>query len=83
MAASATWTIRERGRHDVRVAWSQVATIIGVLTAAVGLQSYWIGQALDRIHATLERLDARLSHVEGVILRDHAERIARLEARFD
>ena len=69
------------------VAWPEVATIIGVLTAvvglAVGLQSFWIAHALDRIHATLERLDARLSHMESVVLRDHSERIARLEARFD
>ena len=65
----------------------EVVTIIGVLTAvvglAVGLQSFWIAQALDRIYATLDRIDARLDHIEGVVLRDHAERIARLEARFD
>jgi uncharacterized membrane protein len=69
------------------VEWSQVGTIIGVLTAvvglAVGLQSFWIAHALDRIHATLDRLDARFDRVEGVVLREHAERIARLEARFD
>ena len=69
------------------VEWFQVGTIIGVLTAvvglAVGLQSFWIARPLDRIHATLERLDARLSHIESVVLRDHSERIARLEARFD
>jgi hypothetical protein len=28
-------------------------------------------------------LDVRFAHVEGVVLRDHAERIAHLEARFD
>jgi hypothetical protein len=69
------------------VYWSQVGTIIGVLTAviglAVGLQSFWIAHALDRIYTKLDRLDARFDHVEGVVLRDHAERIARLEARFD
>jgi hypothetical protein len=31
----------------------------------------------------LDQLDARLSHIETVVLRDHAERLARLEARFD
>jgi hypothetical protein len=64
--------------------WAQAAAIIGVLTAvvglAVGLQSFWIAHALDRIHATLDRLDGRLDDVEGVVLRDHGERIARLEA---
>jgi hypothetical protein len=69
------------------VEWAQAATIIGVLTAvvglAVGLQSFWIAHALDRVYGKLDRLDARFDHVEGVVLRDHAERIARLEARFD
>lgn len=69
------------------VEWAQVGTIIGVLTAvvglAVGLQSFWIARALDRIHMTLDRIDVRFDHVEGVVLRDHAERIARLEARLD
>lgn len=41
------------------VEWSQVGAIIGVLTAvvglAVGLRSFWITRALDRIHATLDR----------------------------
>jgi hypothetical protein len=67
--------------------WAEAGVIIGVLTAvvglAVGLQSFWIARALDRIHAALDRLDARFDHIEGVVLRDHAERIARLEARFD
>jgi hypothetical protein len=66
------------------VEWSQVGTIIAVLTAvvglAVGLQSFWIAHALDGIHATRDRLDARFDHVEGVVLRDYGERIARLEA---
>jgi hypothetical protein len=69
------------------VGWLQVGTTIGVLTAvvglAVGLQSFWIAQALHRIYAALDRIDARLDHIEGVVLRDHSERIARLEARFD
>jgi hypothetical protein len=69
------------------VEWFQVGTVIGVNTAvialAVGLQTFWIAHALDRIHVTLDRIDARLDHIEGVVVRDHAERIARLEARFD
>jgi hypothetical protein len=39
----------------------------------------WISRALDRVHATLDRLDAKFDHVEGVVRRDHGERIARLE----
>ena len=87
MAAAATLPRTDLVGTIRRVEWSQVGTIIGVLTAvvslAVGLQSFWIAHVLDRMNATLERLDARFDHVERVVLRDHAERIARLEARFD
>jgi hypothetical protein len=47
------------------------------------LQALWISRALDRVHATLDRLDSRFDHVEGVVLRDHGERITRLEAHLD
>ena len=61
------------------VEWAQAATIISALAAFTGLQALWISRALDRIHATLDRLDSRFDHVEGDVLRDHGERIARLE----
>jgi hypothetical protein len=56
------------------VDWSQVWTIIGTLIAAIALQTFWIGRALDDIRARLDR-------IEDVVLRDHGERIARLEER--
>ena len=67
-------------RHDSMVEWAQAATIVSALAAFTGLQALWISRALDRVHATLDRLDSRFDHVEGVVLRDHGERIARLEA---
>lgn len=57
--------------------------LTAVVGLAVGLQSLWIARALDRIHATLDRLEVRFDHIENVVQRDHAERIARLKARFD
>jgi hypothetical protein len=59
--------------------WAQAATIVAALAAFTGLQTLWITRALDRVHATLDRLDAKFDHVAGVVLRDHGERIARLE----
>jgi hypothetical protein len=32
------------------------------------------------VRAPLDRLDSRFDHVEGVVVRDHGELIARLEA---
>jgi hypothetical protein len=60
--------------------WAQAATIVSALAVFTGLQALWISRALDRVDATLDRLDARFDRVEGVVLRDHGERIARLEA---
>jgi hypothetical protein len=63
-------------------AWNgaQAATIVPALAAFTGLQALWISRALDRVYSTVDRLDTRFDHVEGVVLRDHGERIARLEA---
>jgi hypothetical protein len=66
--------------HDDLVEWAQAATIVSALAAFTGLQALWISRALDRVHAALDRLDSKFDHVEGVVLRDHGERIARLEA---
>lgn len=63
--------------------WAQSATIVSALAAFTGLQALWISRALDRVHVTLDRLDSRFDHVEGVVLREHGERIARLEAAQD
>jgi hypothetical protein len=60
--------------------WAQAATVVSALAAFTGLQALWISRALDRVHTTLDLLDARFDHVEGVVLRDHGEHIARLEA---
>ena len=60
--------------------WAQAARIASALAAFIGLQALWISRALDRVHATVDRLDARFDPVDGVVLRDHGERIARLEA---
>lgn len=62
------------------VEWAQAATIVTAVAAFVGLQGLWISRALDRVDARLDRIDTRLDRIEGVVLRDHAERIARLEA---
>jgi hypothetical protein len=61
--------------------WAQAVTIVSALAAFTGVQALWISRALDRVHAALGRLDVRLDHIEGVVLRDHGERIAQLEAR--
>lgn len=71
------------------VEWAQAATIVSALAAFTGLQAVWISHALDRVYARfdgvdarLDRIEARLDRIEGVVLRDHGERIARLETRL-
>ena len=60
--------------------WAQAATIVSALAAFTGVQALSISRALDRVYAALDRLDVRLDHIERVVLRDHGDRIARLEA---
>jgi len=64
--------------------WSaQATTIIAALATFTAMQAFWISRALDRVPATLDRIDLRLDGSEGGVRRDHAERIARLKARHD
>ena len=58
-----------------------IGSLTPVVGALVGLQTFWISRALDRVDVSLARLDARILHLEGNVLRDHGERIARLEQR--
>jgi hypothetical protein len=66
--------------HHAAVEWTQAATIVSALAAFTGLQALWISRALDRVDATLDRLDLKFDHVEGAVLSDLSERVARLEA---
>lgn len=74
--------------------WGTFLGVAAVVVGVVGLQSVWIVRALDGLTAGLERLErrfdhleARFDHLEGrfddVIaggLREHGERLTRLEA---
>lgn len=53
---------------------AQTFAIIGSLVAALTLQTFWISRALDRIERRLDRID-------DTFLKDHGERIAKLEER--
>ena len=48
-----------------RVEWAQAATIIGTLTAVIGLQTFWIARSLDAIERRcFDRFDTRLDRLE-------------------
>jgi hypothetical protein len=57
-------------------------TAAGVLLVALGGQAFWLAHALGEVGKRLDRLDARLDRIEQTVLRDHGERIARLEERI-
>jgi hypothetical protein len=65
------------------MSWAQAITIIGTLgvitIGAIGVQAYWIARALDRLAAQIDRIDTRLDRVEYDLIRDHGQRITRLE----
>jgi hypothetical protein len=49
------------------VGWAQAATIIGVVTGVIGLQTFWIARSLDALrtemHRGFDRIDARLDRI--------------------
>jgi len=51
------------------VEWAQTAAIIAVLSAVIGLQTFWIARAFDTLrgemHRGFDRLDARIDRLEG------------------
>lgn len=75
--------------------WAQTWTVIGAVSGVIALQSFWINRALERIEIRFEaidrrfeaidrrfdRIDQRLDSIEQSVVRDHGERIARLEQR--
>jgi hypothetical protein len=59
------------------MSWEAVAVVL----AALAGQAFWIGRALADLGSRIDRVDARLDRIETTVLRDHGERIARLEER--
>ena len=64
-------------------------TIVGVLVAVVGVQTFWVSRSLDMLRETfaarfeaierrLDRIESRLDDMFRVLL-EHGERITRLE----
>jgi hypothetical protein len=80
--------------HDLLVVWEAAVTweATVVVLAALAGQAFWIAWALgklrddvrdlrDDLGGRLDRVDDRLDRIECTLLRDHGERIARLEER--
>ena len=58
-----------------------LAATATVIVPLVGLQTFWIARSLDLLGQRLDRVDARLDRIEHDVIRDHGERISRLESR--
>jgi hypothetical protein len=56
------------------VIWAAASALAVPIVALGGVPSFWI----DR---TLRRIETQLDHLERTVLRDHGDRIARLERR--
>ena len=64
----------------------QTFAIIGSLIGALILQSFWINRSLGRVEKRVDQLaeqaDKRFDSIEDVLLKDHGQRIAKLEERI-
>jgi hypothetical protein len=54
---------------------------VGVIVAAIAGQALWVAHALGEVGKRLGRIDTRLDRTESTVLREHGERITRLEER--
>ncbi len=49
--------------------WASTLTVIGVITAVIGLQTFWVAHALntlrDEMYRGFDRIEARLDRLEG------------------
>ena len=61
--------------------WTQTWTVIGAVSGVIALQSFWISRVLERIEHRFDVIDRRFDGLEENVVRDHAERIARLGER--
>lgn len=57
---------------NIAQTWTMIGATAAILGIVVGLQTFWISRALDRIEHRLDRIED--------LLRDHDNRIAKLEA---
>jgi hypothetical protein len=67
------------------VIWAATGVMATVFVAALAAVSFWIAHAVNglarELGGRLDRIDARLDRIETTVLREHGERIARLEER--
>jgi hypothetical protein len=65
-----------------------LTAVAAVLLPTMSMQTFWVVRVLNRIEDRLDRMDVRFDrmddrfdHFDRTIVRDHGERISRLEAR--
>jgi hypothetical protein len=73
--------------------WAIIGGVTAVVGIVVGLQTFWVARSLDKLQDALTELGAKLGaeigdtrtevrEVKDVLLREHGQRIARLEERI-
>lgn len=55
--------------------WTIVGATVALISLVIGIMSFWVSRSLDRI-------EAELREMRTVLMREHGERIARLEERL-
>jgi hypothetical protein len=62
-----------------------LTAVAAIVVPMISIQTFWIARGFSSLERELggriDRLEARLDHIDRTIIHDHAERIARLESR--
>jgi hypothetical protein len=65
---------------------AQTITVIGtmlvLIATVVGIQTFWISRSISKVEDGLAKVNKTLDEMKTEIVRDHGERIAKLEERI-
>jgi hypothetical protein len=63
-----------------------IVAVLGGTAAMIAVVSFWAAHAIDALSKTIgdkvEKIDTRLERIEYDLIREHGERITRLEERL-
>jgi hypothetical protein len=68
------------------VSYLEILTAVAaIVVPMISIQTFWIARGFSSLERELggriDRVEERLDHIDRTIIRDHSERIARLESR--
>jgi hypothetical protein len=62
-----------------------LTAVAAIVVPMISIQTFWIARGFSSLErelgGRLDRVEERLDHIDRTVIRDHSERITRLESR--